>query len=710
VFDGTDVLDAAAELDQRFAQADAKHAAALLELWSRFTHAYSSSDWVAFKDVFASDLVVVDHRPASAGTLGRDAFVSYIRELVDLMHGVNVYASEIPALAAGHGLFQTEVIGHNDAGGDVEISLLVHVEARESRIARLDAFPLDEQDVALALFEAVSHRGPGLENACVRRTRRFAQLFAHDDWAEMGRLMSSEDYLFEDRRRGLQTMIRDRAESIENLRALKAVGVDELPFTVIATRGERLALCRYTLHGRDPDSSFGAETLVINEVGDDGEMLSGIVFEPEDLDAAFNELNERYLAGEGRAYAHLLRLETNRQRLHRRDWVTYREQLHDDIVLVDHRPAGAGTLSGPDEVTRYSAVFVELVPNAQLHMIKIVAIETDRMLYHLNVHGSTEEGAAVDRPLLALVAYRDGRLHRFEQFALEDSAAALARFTELGRTEAPKLENAAARAGRRFADTLVTQDWETLTPMLGPDSRWDDRRHGLRSFLRGPDRLQNARELAAVGVVRSEQEVVAIRGDRLLLSRVVVRAEGDASFESDLLVVGELHDDGVQWSSILFDPDDIDDAFVELDTLYAAGEGAAYREAVLAQSKLSRAINERRWDDFADLLDPDLVVHDRRPASLGEVAAADWPAAMDALADVIVNYRSEQQFFRALAADRWWLQLHNRGESEDGGEVDFSFQSVGQVRDGRIVRLEIFSDAQTEDARAFFESLGSVTV
>ena len=46
------------------------------------------------------------------------------------------------------------------------------------------------------------------------------------------------------------------------------------------------------------------ELLVIVETNADERIAAWLVFDPDDLEAAFEELNRRYLAGEAAAYAH----------------------------------------------------------------------------------------------------------------------------------------------------------------------------------------------------------------------------------------------------------------------------------------------------------------------------------------------------------------------------------------------------------------------
>ena len=74
---------------------------------------------------------------------------------------------------------------------------------------------------------------------------------------------------------------------------------------VIATRGERLALTRVRFSSRDQrPEAFDTEVLNIVEIDADDRVAACVVFDPDDIEAAFEELDARYLAGEAAAHAH----------------------------------------------------------------------------------------------------------------------------------------------------------------------------------------------------------------------------------------------------------------------------------------------------------------------------------------------------------------------------------------------------------------------
>ena len=113
-----------------------------------------------------------------------------------------------------------------------------------------------------------------------------------------------------------------------------SVGVTNIAPTVIATRGERLALGRARFSGRDQrPEAFHIELLGIVEINADDRIAARVLFDLDDIDAAFAELDARYLAGEAAAYAHTWSVIARAYAALNR-----RELPSDDAGLGEHRP------------------------------------------------------------------------------------------------------------------------------------------------------------------------------------------------------------------------------------------------------------------------------------------------------------------------------------------------------------------------------------
>ena len=116
----------------------------------------------------------------------------------------------------------------------------------------------------------------------------------------------ADDISIDDRRRVVGAGVRHgRDAEIADVRAVADVGITNMTSTVIATRGQRLALSRDRFSGRDQrPEAFYAEVLGIVEINADDRIAARVAFDPDDIDAAFEELDARYLAGEAAAHAH----------------------------------------------------------------------------------------------------------------------------------------------------------------------------------------------------------------------------------------------------------------------------------------------------------------------------------------------------------------------------------------------------------------------
>ena len=164
----------------------------------------------------------------------------------------------------------------------------------------------------------------------------------------------------------------------------------------------------------------------------------------------------------------------------------------------------------------------------------------------------------------------------------------------------------------RFTDAWEASDWEALAALCAPGFRQVDRRAPVHLNLDRDAYLQSLRMMLAMRACRIASEVLATRGERLVLARWRCAGTDGSGGPSELewFAIWELDDDGVS-ETVLFDLDDLDAAHADLDARYTAGEAASSRRAALTRA-FSRAFADRDWDTLAALLAPDLVVNDHR--------------------------------------------------------------------------------------------------
>ena len=134
-----------------------------------------------------------------------------------------------------------------------------------------------------------------------------------------------------------------------------------------------------------------------------------------------------------------------------------------------------------------------------------------------------------------------------------------------------------------------------MAEALADEAFHDDRRRVVGAGLReGRDAvIAEFSAIAEIGVKRITFDVIATRGDRLVLSRS--RASGrdpraDA-FRTDVLSIAEFDADERIAALITFDPDDFDAAIAELDARYLAGEAAAHAHTWSVITRAYAALN-----------------------------------------------------------------------------------------------------------------------
>ena len=122
---------------------------------------------------------------------------------------------------------------------------------------------------------------------------------------------------------------------MKDAHANASVGAKEVTSTVIATRGERLALrrARYASSAQRPEA-FYVDVLSIYEINGDGRLAAAVTFDPEDFEAAIAELDARYLAGEAAAHAQTWVSDTRGHAVFSPDAEC---STTTDLVSIDHR-------------------------------------------------------------------------------------------------------------------------------------------------------------------------------------------------------------------------------------------------------------------------------------------------------------------------------------------------------------------------------------
>ena len=184
---------------------------------------------------------------------------------------------------------------------------------------------------------------------------------------------------------------------------------------------------------------------------------------------------------------------------------------------------------------------------------------------------------------------------------------------------------------------IVAHDWQRFAQLFADDFRMSDRRRVVQLELDRDQYVAFTREVATWGTGRAESELLATRGERLALNRLVYEFSGADVGPSEIafLILTEVDDRGRIVAYVRWDVEDLDAAYAELDARYEAGEGAAselswaVRRAVVVQRGVLQAVTSRDWDTVVALCAPTFAEHDHRHvAVLGTTRGGEaWAGA-----------------------------------------------------------------------------------
>ena len=458
-------------------------------------------------------------------------------------------------------------------------------------VNRAEVFDEADLNAALARFDELSRPAPALENAASRLDDRFKTYFAARDWDAMAAILA-DDFSIDDRRRVVNIGIRNgRDVEIANMRAAAEIGTNAFTFVVIATRGEHLALSRIRAFGRDQGpEAFHTDALGVVEINADNRITARVAFDLDDIDAAFEELDARYLAGEAAPHRDSWSVVTQaRAALARHELPA----TTPDWVNLDHR-RGIAFTSG--DMTAYIRASWDLEQQFSTYIETVHRLNDLGAVFTQVAKGTSQEGFDAEWRVLEIITAEGVLINRAEFFDEADLDAASARFDELSQP-APQLENAASRVNDRLLAHFSAGNWDDMSEILADEYVSDDRRHVPNVGVRqGRDvAIANMRTSADLGVTFSKSHAIATRGARLVLSRVrwSGRDQRPEEFHTEVVNVVEINADQRVTARVWFDADDLDAALAELDARYRAGEAAPYSRLPGRQSREAYAAGNR---------------------------------------------------------------------------------------------------------------------
>jgi ketosteroid isomerase-like protein len=660
--------------------------------------------------VVAPGIEFVDHRPVGLGsTHGSEAFLRGLRVLLEATDDSATRVDDILDLRPDALLVRSTGFGTLRAGGGAyERDLLVlWVLGTDGLLAHIEYFDTDRAREALAQFDTLAAESPAsrFANAAVR-----AQAVLERSWRErrLDKVIASlsPDFVLDDRR-ALVGLRLSGDDFVTNLRLLFEVRSSHWHNELLATRGERLALSHVRFAGvSDSDAEFEEEHLSVFEADASGRWLAVVVFDLDQRDAAYAELDARYAAGEAAPCAHVTAaMAAFHRAFASRDWDALAAECAPGLVVNDHRLLGWETLHGPAEYVRALRSLVELAPDTRLRLDHVSLFQRGYLV--ITVWDGSREGGAFEAPSLMVCELDElSRVLRFDQYDLERLDLAHARFAELAASPpAPRIENAATRWTARFNGAWATGDWERVAALYPPGFRCFDRRKLVQLELDREEHHQRLRAFFEMSRSRNAAGVIATRGDRLALVRIQWEGSDHAVGESEIEFVAVVEVDGRGDPSawVMFDADTLDAAYAELDERYSAGDGAG-SPAWAEMRSWALAFARRDWAALASHFPLDVEVRDHRTLGWGAVGQAAQIDLLRSLTELAPDVRLRLDHF--VGCERGALTVPRMLGTRDGGAFEIPRATVRELDgSGRLLRIDHYDLERLDLALARFEEL-----
>ena len=340
MFDLDDFDAAIAELDTRYLAGEAD---AHAQTWRVITTALAALNRREMPTM-TTDYTIVDHQLRNEA----NSVTEYVHAAWDLTPDLRAHIEAVHRLSDLGGVVTVVSNGTSQEGFDAEWRIVLVITREGDAGKSCEIFDEKNLGTALARFDELHTQKPRLENRASRVSDRLLACFGARDWDAIAEILA-EDATNDDRRPMVGSGVRrGRDAEIANMHAIAAIGIERWTSEPIATRGERLVLGRHRFsRGDQQPHTFVVEVLGVTEIDDDDRIAAVVAFGPDDIDAAFEELDARYLAGEAAPYSRVWSVITAGYTALNRHEVP---ATTTDLVSIDHR---RGLAYGPGELIAY---------------------------------------------------------------------------------------------------------------------------------------------------------------------------------------------------------------------------------------------------------------------------------------------------------------------------------------------------------------------
>lgn len=412
-------------------------AGAIWELLDRFRAAASVRAIDEIASVVTDDVVVVDHRPLSYGSMTRDVWFDLLEQLNEDDFPLSETTGDLVAISGDGSAVAVRSAQFTRGNADwVETAGAYLFRLRGDRIARIEIFPAEDIERVAALVAAEGTAPSSDEQTLAARSiaesarsnrateawRLLSEAWAQGDTEEAMRHIR-DDMTFEVKRRGVQGVSGGLDTLIENSASWTEVGL-EPSFEVLGLLGERHAISALSFATEDGDRSV---ELVSTVACDEKGRISSIeVYDDVDLRRAIHSATHRVLA-EVDDLPSVIRGWYGAQETDADDPVRF-ETVTDDTVVVDNRAGSLMTLGGTEFRALQIATSAEHAGLATLTEF----IEAEGRVGRCRVRRWVDPGRGEPEwDIIGVIVAEPGHIERIEMFGVDQRADAQRRYEEL---------------------------------------------------------------------------------------------------------------------------------------------------------------------------------------------------------------------------------------------------------------------------------------
>jgi class 3 adenylate cyclase/ketosteroid isomerase-like protein len=624
----------------------------------------------------------------------RDGFI----ELDNMVSAKRTWMAALHWVSPSCSVARLERTAVGQDGEQYAWSMLLVSQHAHGRLVSMCEFDVEDEEAAFAYAE--EHMRPATSrvavtnDSCASVTAVVDAIRAQD--VERALSVFAEDFIYDDHRRLSVT-------SIVGLDAMRGALVQvfaqytHFDYRVIAVRGRYLHMAWHRSSDDHGNESVG---YYVNESTPEGLVGYQGRFDEDDFDGAYRELERRYYAGEGAAFAEGGAVATesmmamNEGDLER----AFGDSLFAPGMHYENRSVSAFPNRSAGEVRESFEELNAMVAATRTWLSVVRWLSPTVGIGRFEREAIGHDGEKFTWTWLNVNEVSNGRIVSMCQFGMEDEDAAFAYAQE--RVHATKsrlaLRNRASEIGDAALEALNAGNFDAVMATYSSHLVYDDRRRISGEPI---DSLKGAR--AAVERIRQqyshfEGRALAVRGERLALSSG--RWCDDAGNETTDLVLIEIDDNGLITYQARFDEADFTTAYREFEQRYFSGEGAPFADAGNLGTEFMVCLNSGDLDRaFHEFTVPGLRLENRSRSAFPDRSIADFRRSIEALDEMVVSSRMWNSVLRCVSPTCSVAQQVREAVGQDGESYRWTRLIVCDVRDGKFTSMCQF-EADDEDA------------